>query len=207
MLARLRIALTGGIGSGKSTVTSLFQELGTPIIDSDVVARDIVKPDSPCLNAIINEFGVELLTNEGYLNRSKLREIIFNDNKNKIKLEAILHPVIYKEIESQIAEINYPYCLIVIPLLIETKAIDRFDRILLVDTDEELQIKRASNRDNVSSQTIKKIMKYQASRQQRLECADDIINNTVEIEKLNESVLTLHKKYLKLSSNNHKINE
>lgn len=202
MSAALRIALTGGIGSGKSTVASLFQKFGTVIIDSDVISRDIVRPDSPCLDAIVNEFGSDLLTNEGTLEREKLRNIIFNNNEAKTKLEGILHPVIYQEIEEQISRVDYPYCLIVIPLLIETQAIDRYDRILLVDINKKLQIERASNRDKTSTDIVEKIIKSQASRKQRLKYADDIIDNNVGIDELNDTLLKLHYKYLKLSNNN-----
>lgn len=196
----LRVALTGGIGSGKSTVSSEFQKLGAPIIDSDVISRELVKFGMPCLNAIINEFGSVFLNEDQTLDREKLRDIIFNDEAAKNKLEEILHPAIYQEIETQVSNINYPYCLIVIPLLIETQAADRFDRILVVDTTENLQIERTSNRDNSSSQTVENIIKKQASREHRLEYADDVIDNSVKIEELNETVHKLHEKYLKLSS-------
>jgi dephospho-CoA kinase len=198
--ATLRIALTGGIGSGKSTVASIFEELGVPIIDSDVISRNIVKPNNACLDRIINEFGPEILTAEGSLDRDKLRNIIFNNDIAKTKLEEILHPVIYQEIDEQILAVDYPYCLIVVPLLIETQATDRFDRILLIDTDENKQVKRATNRDNTSSQLVEKIIKKQANRKQRLKYADDVIDNNVNIEKLRETVLELHYEYLELSN-------
>jgi dephospho-CoA kinase len=202
MSAVLRIVLTGGIGSGKSTVASKFQELGVPIIDSDVISRDIVKPEETCFKAIIYEFGSELLTNKGTLDRDKLRNIIFNDEAAKKKLEEILHPPIYQEIEKQVSKVDYPYCLIVIPLLIETKAMDCFDRILVVEVSENKQVERASHRDKTSAEDIEKIIKSQASNEQRLKYADDVINNDLTIEELNEAVLALHEKYLKLSSYN-----
>lgn len=207
MSAVLRIALTGGIGSGKSTVTSKFQQLGVPVIDSDVISRDIVKPGKPCLKSIINEFGSNLLTSEGTLDRDKLRNIIFNDDTAKKKLETILHPAIYQEIEEQVSKVDYPYCLIVIPLLIETKATDRFDRILVVDTPETLQVERARNRDKTSTKNIEKIIKTQVDQKQRLKYADDVIDNSLTIEELNDSVVKLHEKYLKLSSYNNEKNE
>ncbi len=195
----LRIALTGGIGSGKSTVASIFQEIGAPVIDSDVISRNIVKPGKPCFKTIINEFGADLLTNEGILDRCKLRNIIFNDENAKKKLEGILHPVIYQEIKEQISTVDFPYCLIVVPLLIETQAMDHFDRILLVDIPEHLQIKRAVDRDKISSKIVEKIIKTQASRKQRLIYANDTIDNNVNIEELDKTVHRLHDKYLKLS--------
>lgn len=206
MSETLRIALTGGIGSGKSTVTSKFQQLGVPVIDSDIISREIVELDKPCLKKIIHEFGNNLLTNEGTLDREKLRSIIFNDDAAKKILEDILHPAIYQEIEDQVSNVNYPYCLIVIPLLIETNASDRFDRILVVDTTEALQVERASNRDKTSVEDIKKIIKSQVSHEQRLKYANDVINNSLTIEELNDSVLKLHEKYIKLSSHSNKKN-
>ncbi len=196
----LRIALTGGIGCGKSTVADKFQDIGTPIIDSDVISRDIVKPGTACLDTITSEFGLDILTSKGTLDRDKLRNIIFNDDAARIKLEDILHPAIYQEIEVQVSKVKYPYCLIVIPLLVETQAMDRFDRILLVDAEKYLQIKRATNRDKTPVHVVEKIINSQAKRSQRLKYADDIIDNNVTIEELNEVVLKLHEKYLELSS-------
>ena len=196
----LRIALTGGIGSGKSTVANKFQDLGVPIIDSDVISRELVKPGAACLDHIINELGSDLLTSKGILDRDKLRNIIFNDAAAKKKLEDILHPVIYQEIEDQVSKVTTPYCLIVIPLLVETQTMDRFDRVLLVDAEKDLQIKRATSRDKTSFQIIEKIINSQANRSQRLKYADDIIDNNVNIEELNEAVLKMHEKYLELGS-------
>jgi len=207
MSVALRIALTGGIGSGKSTVASKFQELGTPIIDSDIISRNIVRPGEPCLITIINEFGSELLTTEGILDRHMLRNIIFNDEEARKKLVQILHPVIYQEINEQISTVDYPYCLIVVPLLIETQAMNHFDRVLLVDIPEHLQVKRAVERDKISSKAVEKIIKTQVNRNQRLKYANDIIDNNVKIEELNKTVHRLHDMYLKLSGhNNNKMN-
>lgn len=199
MAKPLRIALTGGIGSGKSTIASKFQALGVPIIDSDIISRTIVEPGSSCLKAITNEFGNDVLTSEGRLDRNKLRNIVFNNLESKKKLEGILHPVIYQEIEAQVNSVKYPYCLIVIPLLIETDSVDRFDRILVVDIPEDIQIKRTAERDKTSSKLIEDIIRSQADREQRLKYADDIIDNNMEINKLSEAVTKLHNKYLKLS--------
>jgi dephospho-CoA kinase len=200
MSVPLRIALTGGIGSGKSTIALKFQQLGVPVIDSDIIAREVVQPGSSCLHKIIQEFGSEVVTSSGNLDREALRAIIFKDHKAKTKLEHILHPEIYEEIENQISKIQYPYCIIVIPLLIETNSMNRFDRILVIDAPESEQKIRASKRDKTSSIEIEKILNSQASREQRLEYADDIINNNSAIEILDESVNQLHKKYLELSS-------
>jgi dephospho-CoA kinase len=199
MARPLRIALTGGIGTGKSTVASTFQALGVPIIDSDIISRAIVKPGSASLEAITKEFGNDVLCSDGRLNRSKLRDIVFDNLESKKKLEEILHPVIYREIEDQINSVKYPYCLIVIPLLIETDSKDKFDRILVVDIPEDIQIKRTAERDKTTSMLIENIIKNQASREQRLKYADDVIDNNQEINDLSKTVMNLHKKYLKLS--------
>ena len=198
----LSVALTGGIGTGKSTVTSKFHALGTPIIDSDIISRSIVEPGKPCLDAIICEFGKKMLDLRGEIHRRKLRNIIFNDSEAKKKLENILHPVIYKEIDKEISNIDYAYCLIAIPLLIETRATDRFDRILLIDVTEKTQLLRASKRDKASIKYISETIKNQTSRNQRLHYADDIIDNNNEVEKLDYVVEMLHKKYLRLSELN-----
>jgi len=200
MTRTLHVALTGGIGSGKSTVSSKFQALGTPVIDSDVISRNLVKPGSPCLTTIINEFGTELLNDKGELDRGRLRNTIFNDLEAKNKLEAILHPLIYQEIEREISNVDFPYCLVVIPLLIETQATDKFDRILLIDVPEHIQLLRASRRDKTSTEAIQNIIQNQISREQRLKYADDIIDNSVKIDDLNESVHKLHDFYLKISN-------
>jgi len=200
MASVFTIALTGGIGSGKSVVASLFEELGVPIIDSDAISKNIILPNKPCFKEIINQFGEKILTNEGTIDRYKLREIIFDDAVARAKLENILHPVIFKNIDSQIARINYPYCLVIVPLLIETKSTQRFDRILVIDALESLQLKRVVERDIASPILIKKIIKTQVSRKERLHYANDIIVNNDETINLNKSINDLHKRYLKLSN-------
>lgn len=200
MASVFTVALTGGIGSGKSVVASLFEELGVPIIDSDAISKNIILPNKPCFKEIINQFGEKILTNEGTIDRYKLREIIFDDAVARVKLENILHPVIFKNIDSQIALINYPYCLVIVPLLIETKSTQRFDRILVIDALESLQLKRVVERDSASPILIKKIIKTQVSRKERLHYANDIIVNNDETINLNKSINDLHKRYLKLSN-------
>ena len=200
----LTIALTGGIGSGKTSIASIFKSLGVPIIDSDTISKEIILPGKPCFKDIINEFGKEILTNKGTIDRYKLRDIIFNNDKARIKLENIIHPVVFKNIDTEISLINYPYCLVIIPLLIETKSTERFDRILVIDALESLQFERIVKRDDISPILIKKIIKTQAKRKERLRYANDIIVNNDTIMNLNKSINTLHKKYLGLSNNNHK---
>ena len=200
----LTIALTGGIGSGKTSIASIFKSLGVPIIDSDTISKEIILPGKPCFKDIVNEFGEEILTNKGTVDRYKLRDIIFNNDKARIKLENIIHPVVFKNIDTEISLINYPYCLVIIPLLIETKSTERFDRILVIDALESLQFERIVKRDDISPILIKKIIKTQAKRKERLRYANDIIVNNDTIMNLNKSINTLHKKYLGLSNNNHK---
>ena len=200
----LTIALTGGIGSGKTSIASIFKSLGVPIIDSDTISKEIILPGKPCFKDIVNEFGEEILTNKGTIDRYKLRDIIFNNDKARIKLENIIHPVVFENIDTEISLINYPYCLVIIPLLIETKSTERFDRILVIDALESLQFERIVKRDDISPILIKKIIKTQAKRKERLRYANDIIVNNGKIMNLNKSINTLHKKYLGLSNNNHK---
>ena len=200
----LTIALTGGIGSGKTSIASIFKSLGVPIIDSDTISKEIILPGKPCFKDIVNEFGEEILTNKGTIDRYKLRDIIFNNDKARIKLENIIHPVVFENIDTEISLINYPYCLVIIPLLIETKSTEKFDRILVIDALESLQFERIVKRDDISPILIKKIIKTQAKRKERLRYANDIIVNNDTIMNLNKSINTLHKKYLGLSNNNHK---
>ena len=195
----LTIALTGGIGSGKTSIASIFKSLGVPIIDSDTISKEIILPGKPCFKDIVNEFGEEILTNKGTIDRYKLRDIIFNNDKARIKLENITHPIIFKNIDIQISLINYPYCLVIVPLLIETKSVKYFDKVLLVDTLENIQFERVTKRDSISPTLLRKIIKTQATRSERLKYADDIIENNNEIGNLNEYINILHKKYLTLS--------
>ena len=195
----LTIALTGGIGSGKTSIASIFKSLGVPIIDSDTISKEIILPGKPCFKDIVNEFGEEILTNKGTIDRYKLRDIIFNNDKARIKLENITHPIIFKNIDIQTSLINYPYCLVIVPLLIETKSVKYFDKVLLVDTFKNIQFERVSKRDSMSLTLLRKIIKIQATRSERLKYADDIIENNNEIGNLNEYINILHKKYLTLS--------
>lgn len=191
----LRIGLTGGIGSGKSTACEIFSELKVPVIDADVIAVKAVKPGMPALQSIIDEFGVKIITKDGYLNRKELRDRIFKNESDRRKLESILHPVIYKEIARQTKGINSSYCIISIPLLLETGALDIIDRILIIDASRELQLSRASVRDNASLNDIEGIIQAQIPRNVRLATADDIINNEGDIENLRKQIYDLHEFY------------
>ena len=182
----LTIALTGGIGSGKTSIASIFKSLGVPIIDSDTISKEIILPGKPCFKDIVNEFGEEILTNKGTIDRYKLRDIVFNNDKARIRLENITHPIIFKNIDIQTSLINYPYCLVIVPLLVETKSVKYFDKVLLVDTFKNIQFERVSKRDSMSPTLLKKIIEIQATRSERLKYADDIIenNNIVKLNKI-----------------------
>lgn len=202
MSAALTIALTGGIGSGKSTVADLFASKGVPIIDSDLIAREVVEPKKPAWQQLVSEFGADILQVDQHIDRKKLAELVFHDPVKKKRLERLLHPEIYTEIADRITCLDCPYCIIVIPLLVETDAVDRFDRVLVVDVPETFQKSRTVLRDNSNEALVDKIMASQANRQQRLACADDVINNDVTIGQLEASVEALHQKYLELADEN-----
>jgi len=197
----LRVGLTGGIGSGKSSVCKLFADLGVPIIDADQIAHELVRPGQPALQAIIETFGEEIVTDyKGNLDRKRLRELIFRDSDSRKKLENILHPLVYDEIEDQLTKITSPYCIICIPLLIETRAINKVDRVLVIDIPEALQIQRACQRDNMDIEDIQKIIRAQTSRDIRLNAADDIIRNDGNLTSLHKQVKDLHKCYTKTAA-------
>jgi dephospho-CoA kinase len=195
----LVIGLTGGIGSGKTTVANGFEKLGVPLIDADLIARELVEPGQAALEEIRAVFGAECLTKEGRLDRALIRERIFADDSLRQRLEAILHPVIRKRIKDLIAEVRAAYCIVVIPLLLETGQNDLVDRILVVDTPEKEQIKRVAARDKLSHNAIIKIMHTQADRKTRLAAADDIIVNNSDLETLTSHIRSLHRRYLELS--------
>ena len=196
----LVIGLTGGIGSGKSTVADLFAQLGVPVIDTDKISRQLVQPGQPALSEIINTFG-EITEHNGQLDRNKLRQLIFEDEKKRAQLEKILHPKIQQEVKTQLTNKNHPYTIVVIPLLAEKGKYPFIDRVLVVDCDEQLQLERAMNRDNQNQLQIENIIRAQASRQQRLDIADDIINNDSDINDLKMAVEQLDSKYQQLADN------
>jgi dephospho-CoA kinase len=191
----LKIGLTGGIGSGKSTACEIFSELGVPVIDADTIAHNVVKPGMPALQLIIDEFSVNIITKDGCLNRKKLRDRIFINETDRKKLENILHPIIYENISHEAENINFSYCIISIPLLLETGVSDIIDRILIIDVPKELQLSRASVRDNASLNDIEGIIQAQISRDDRLATADDVINNEGDIKNLRKQIYNLHEFY------------
>jgi dephospho-CoA kinase len=200
MTPRLRIGLTGGIASGKSTVTQRFSELGVPVIDADVVSRAVVEPGTPGLSQVIERFGRQVLDATGRLDRKGLRAVIFNDAASRQALDALLHPLIRTEMEEQVAAAQGPYVVMAIPLLIEGgNPHQRVDRVLVIDADEALQIQRVQARDGSSPEQARAILASQASREARLAAADDVISNTGTVADLRQAVDRLHEQYLQHS--------
>jgi dephospho-CoA kinase len=199
-VSTFRVALTGGIASGKSTVADLFAALGVPVIDTDVIAREVVEPGRPALTQVIETFGSEVLGSDGRLDRRRLRERIFADPDAKRRLEAILHPAIRVEMERLSRAADGPYQVLVIPLLTEGKRRDHVDRVLLVDVPEKLQIQRLVSRDGVSQEQAQASLNAQATRAERLAMADDIVRNTGRPEDLRENIEALHERYLQLAA-------
>ena len=198
----LRVALTGGIASGKTTVANLFAALGIPLIDTDVIAREVVEPGQPALAAVVDAFGPTVLDAQGRLDRRRLRDIIFGDASARRRLESILHPAIRLEMDrqSQAAASRAPYQILVIPLLTEGGRRDHVDRVLVVDAPESLQIDRLMARDSVSRDQAEASLRAQAPRDARLAIADDVVLNTGRIEDLEAQVTELHRKYLALAA-------
>ncbi|WP_031433773.1 dephospho-CoA kinase [Methylomarinum vadi] len=195
----LRIGLTGGIGSGKSTVSKLFQKLGIPVIDADLIAHQIVEPGQPALIQLAQTFGERFLNADGRLNRAELRKLVFSEPAQKKRLEQLLHPLIYRRIEEEIEKLDSPYCILSVPLLLETKMTSLVDRVLVIDCPVETQIERVKNRDGLPNEQIRSIIASQASREERLSCADDVIDNSKPAAQLAEQVKKLHNLYLKRS--------
>jgi dephospho-CoA kinase len=195
-----RVALTGGIASGKTTVAGLFAELGVALIDTDVIAREVVEPGQPALAAIVRGFGPEVLDADGCLDRRRMRERIFADPAVKQRLEAILHPAIRAEMERQSRVAGGPYQILVIPLLAEGRRRDHVDRVLLVDVPEALQVERLVSRDGVSREQAQASLNAQATRAERLAIADDVIQNSGRVDELKQQVRALHEKYLQLAT-------
>lgn len=191
----LKIGLTGGIGSGKSTACEIFSELGVPVIDADVIAHELVKPRMPAFNEIKKIFGTEIISSDGTLDRKIIRDKVFANEIDRKKLENILHPAVYEEISIQVKNINSKYCIISIPLLLETNAAKTVDRILVIDVPRELQLERASNRDRTNKSDIDAIIDSQISRKDRLSAANDIVDNKGNINDLRKKICDLHEFY------------
>jgi dephospho-CoA kinase len=195
----LRIGLTGGIGSGKSTIAALFAAQGVPVIDADVIAHQITLPGTTATTQILQAFGPDIADKHGGIDRQCLARRIFSDRKERARLEAILHPLIRTEMLRQQDRLDAPYCLLVIPLLFEAGQQDLVDRVLVVDVDEHTQIARVVARDGRSEAEIRAILSTQADRAQRLKMADDRITNTGDLTRLKAQIEVLHRKYLALA--------
>jgi len=195
----LVVGLTGGIGSGKTTVANGFSALGVPVIDTDQLARELVEPGQPALDEIITVFGKDCVTPDGQLKRACIRQQIYSDAALKSQLEDILHPKIRQRIKTLLADLREAYCIVVIPLLLETHQTDLVDRILVVDTPEKEQLTRVAARDSLSDNTVMAIMQSQADRNTRMQAADDIIVNDRDLESLTERILELHTYYMEIA--------
>ncbi|MEE3651772.1 MULTISPECIES: dephospho-CoA kinase [unclassified Brenneria] len=194
------VALTGGIGSGKSTVADEFAKLGVTIIDADIIARQMVEPGKPALEAIKRRFGDTILNADGSLNRAALRQRIFSSPEDKRWVNNLLHPLIHAETQAQIQAAAVPYVLWVVPLLVENGLQQRAQRVLVVDVNRNTQLERTLARDGVSRQQAENILAAQATREQRLAYADDIIDNNRSQKELASRVAQLHRRYLELAA-------
>ncbi len=199
------VGISGGIGSGKTTVTDLFVTYGITVIDADVIARQVVEPGTPALKSIVDKFGRSVLDHSGgaslgILDRAKLRTLVFNDSEIKNWLNQLLHPVIRQQMLLQTQQAKSVYCLLSVPLLVENKLYEQVDRVVIVDVDEQIQLQRTLLRDKTNEQQIRAIMSAQATRPQRLAVADDIIDNNGQADDLTKQVTQLHKKYLQLAT-------
>ena len=190
------VGITGGIGSGKTTVSDLFSDLGVKVIDADVSARSIVEPGQTALTEIEQVFGGSVIQADGCLDRHKLRDIVFTDTGKRLQLEAITHPAIRQNMLAQLNTCDDPYAILVLPLLVDTGQWEMMiDRILVVDIDEQTQRQRVMQRDNLSVEQVNQILDAQVSRIERLGAADDILLNNHGLEHLQEKVAHYHGVY------------
>jgi dephospho-CoA kinase len=196
---RLRIGLTGGIASGKTTVAQRFMELGVPVIDADAAARAVVAPGKPGLAAVSERFGPRVIAENGEIDRSALRDLIFKDPGSRRDLEAILHPLIRADMERSADLAVGPYVVMAIPLLVEGGSRDHVDRVLVVDVDEPVQLQRVMARDGCTEEQALAILASQASRSERLAAADDVLLNAGSVTDLRQAVDRLHERYLRLA--------
>jgi dephospho-CoA kinase len=194
-----RVGLTGGIASGKSTAAKFFGALGVPILDSDQVAREVVEPGQPPLERLVERFGRGILTADGHLDRPALRDIVFSDPRARADLENLTHPAIGAALEARSAAAGGPYQILVIPLLVEKNLASQVSRVLVVDCDEELQIRRLHARDGSTRAQARAILDAQVSRSARLKAADDVIRNDADMGAVQTQVAELHARYLELA--------
>ncbi len=196
--APARVGLTGGVASGKSTVSHLFEDLGVPVLDADIIAREVIAPGTALLNTLFERFGPGIRAEDGSLDRPALRRLVFSDDRLRRELESLLHPAIRARTEQLAAQARGAYQLHVVPLLVETHAQDRYDRILVVDSPESLQMTRLLARPGMSESDARAIINSQASRAARLAIADDVILNDSALDALGPRVAALHAHYLAL---------
>lgn len=196
MRGPLRIGLTGGIASGKTTVANLFAALGVTIVDTDLLSREVVAPGSPLLRQITEHFGMGVQSADGSLNRQELRKRIFADPEQRKWLEALLHPAIRALTDERCAAAKGPYVMVAIPLLVETGGASRFDRVLVVDCAPDLQLARLISRDGTTREEAQRMLAAQASREARLAVASDVIHNDGDLEHLRGQVEELHRQYV-----------
>ena len=190
------IGLTGGIGSGKTAVSDIFQDLGITIVDADLASRVVVEKGREELNKISSHFGKDIINSNGELDRAQLRDIIFNSEEEKLWLESLLHPAIASQIQMELDSSNSLYTVLVSPLLLETDQRNFCKKVIVVDVPEEIQIQRTANRDNVSEEQVKSIISSQIDRISRLEQADEVIVNDGSLKDLESKVQQLHKKFI-----------
>lgn len=201
-LAVVIVGLTGGIGSGKSTVANLFGNLGVHWVDADIVAREVVEPGTPALARIAEHFGESILQEDGALDRARLRTLVFEDSAERIWLEGLLHPVIRDELIRQLnarnddATYSLPYVMLVSPLLLETNQHELTDRVVVVDVPQEVQVQRTMDRDTNTREQVERIIAAQMPREQRLQNADDVIDNTQDLSEVAHQVGELHKQLM-----------
>ena len=190
------VVLTGGIASGKTAVSGLFAQRGIPVIDTDLIAREVVEPGQAGLHRIVEEFGPGFLDAEGRLDRPMMRRAIFSDPAQRECLESILHPLIAEEVMRRVGELKAPYCIVVIPLYAESSAYTWIDRVLVVDVSEDIQIERVMERDRINREQALAILRAQAGRRERLALADDVLDNSGSLAELARRVDELHRQYL-----------
>jgi dephospho-CoA kinase len=195
-----RVALTGGIASGKSTVADMFGDLGAVLIDTDIIAREVVLPGTPGLQDIVDTFGTEMLDADGMLDRPAMRRLVFADDAKRRQLEAVLHPKIRQEAERQMQTRGGPYQIVIVPLLVESPLKNLVDRIVVVDCSEAIQLERLQARDIGTKDQARRMLAAQASRQERLALADDVIANDTDIAETRIQVAALHARYLALAA-------
>lgn len=196
----LIVGLTGGIGAGKSTVAELFQALGVPVLDADAIARELVDKGKPALARLTEMFGREILDDNGALNRARLRTLVFGDAARRRQLEALLHPLIREEMQARLKRLKASYCIVCIPLLVETGQTASVQRVLVIDAPDELRRRRVVTRDGLTAAEFNAVLAAQAGREERLAAADDVIVNDGGRDRLKQRVDELHRRYMQLAA-------